>query len=82
MDKSAAIIVAERGRQAHDVPSHYAVANAEERFIELSAAPDGGAGLVRDVRVWLVRFRAGIAWMELAVDQANGLIVRVQRSRA
>jgi hypothetical protein len=82
VDKSAAITVAEQGRLPHGVPSHYAVTNAEERFIELSAAPDNAAGPVRDVRVWLVRFRAGIAWIELAVEQANGLIVRVQRSRA
>jgi hypothetical protein len=82
MDEETAKQIASIARPAHDVPAGYALRSAERRIIEIAEGAAGPAALVRDVRVWIVRFQAGVAWAELAVDEATGTVVRVQRSRA
>ena len=81
MDEATAIQIATAGRPAHVVPAPYALRGCEPRIIELCAGSGGAGTLVRDVRVWIVRFQGGVAWVELAVDDVTGTIVRVQRSR-
>jgi hypothetical protein len=81
MDEAAAKQIASDARPAHDVPTGYALRGAERRIIEISEGAAGMTPLVRDVRVWIVRFQAGIAWAELAVDEATQTVVRAQRSR-
>jgi hypothetical protein len=81
MDEETAKQIASDARPAHDVPADYALRGAERRIIEISEGAAATAPLVRDVRVWIVRFQAGIAWAELAVDEATRTVVRVQRSR-
>jgi hypothetical protein len=81
MDEATAIQIASASRAAHAVPARYALRGAERRIIELCAGSQGVGALVRDVRVWIVRFQAGAAWVELAVDETTGTTVRVQRSR-
>jgi len=82
MDEATAKQIAGHARPAHDVPAGYAFRSAEPRIIEITDGPSGTGALVRDVRVWIVRFQAGVAWAELAIDEATGSVVRVQRSRA
>jgi hypothetical protein len=82
MDEDTAKQIADAARLAHDVPATYAFRSAERRIIELPDSTPGLATLVHDARVWIVRFQAGIAWAELAVDEATGTVVRVQRSRS
>jgi hypothetical protein len=77
MDEPTARRIAERERVRHEVPSGHALRGAERRIIEL----DVGQERVRDVLVWVVRFQAGIAWAELAVEDGSGDVVRVQKSR-
>jgi hypothetical protein len=87
MDESTAKQIADHARPAHDVPASYALHSAQRRIIEIT---DGDSKVeapvrdvhVRDVRVWLIRFQAGAAWAELAVDEATSSVVRVQRSRS
>jgi len=82
MDEATAKQVAGTARPAHDVPASYAFHSAERRIIEITEGESKVGALVRDVHVWIVRFQAGVAWTELAVDQATSSVVRVQRSRA
>jgi len=69
-------------RNDHAVPPDAQVADVDPRFIELAEFGEERPGLVRDEYVWVVRFRSGIAWVDLAVADRNGQIVRVERSRA
>jgi hypothetical protein len=80
VDEATAGEIAEAARGAHDVPPRAARTGAERRIIELADGRGPGAR-VRDVRVWAVRFQAGAAWCELAVDEVTAAVVRVQRSR-
>ena len=82
MDEATAKQIASDARPEHDVPAGYAIRGAERRIIEISESAVDVTPLVRDVRVWIVRYQAGIAWAELAVDEATRTVVRMQRSRA
>lgn len=82
MDEATAKQIAGHARPAHDVPASYALRSAERRTIEITDGTSGVGARVRDVYVWIVRFQAGVAWTELAVDEATGSVVRVQRSRS
>jgi len=55
---------------------------AEQRFIELTEGRPPDDVLVHDCLVWVVRFAAGPRWLELAVRDADGTVVRVERSRS
>lgn len=68
-----------RGQLA--LPPEYEIATLQRRLIEL---PEGFAEQptrVRDVLVWVARFEQETAWVEVALDDANGQVVRVERSR-
>jgi hypothetical protein len=82
MDEARATHIADSTRPDHGVPVTYALHGAQRRIIEVTEDASGAESRVRDVRVWIVRFQAGIAWAELAVDEATGNVVRVQRSRS
>jgi hypothetical protein len=85
MDESVAVGIAQGSRPAYEVPAEYVVRHVERRFIELGdtpAAPGEDTVRVRDLRVWVVRFGAGIAWIDLAVDEVTARVVRVERSRS
>lgn len=79
MTEAEAIAAAERQRSFVPVPAPYQVRTAQRRWIELLDEASG-VRWVRDCLVWVVRFAAGIAWIEVAID-STGAIVRVQRSR-
>jgi len=81
MDEAAAKQIAGKARPGNAVPTGHALRGAERRIIEISDGAGGSGPLVRDVRAWIVRFAAGVAWVELAIDEATGNVVRVQRSR-
>lgn len=68
---------ADSSREKHGVPEEYSFDFAARRIIELEA----GASKVRDCRVWIVRYTGDPSWVELAVDESNGDIVRVVWSR-
>lgn len=80
MNEVEAIAAAERQRGDVPVPASYAVRSAQQRWIELEDDASG-TRMVRDCLVWIVRFAAGIAWIEVAIEVSTGDIVRVQRSR-
>lgn len=81
MDQAEAIGIAEAARGAHQVPVDHVQRGAEQRIIELGEPQPAAVMLVRDALVWIVRFQKGIAWVELAVEIATSVVVRVQRSR-
>lgn len=72
---------AEEQRPAHRVPAGWRATAAERRWIELPGGPPGEPAPVRDLLAWVVRFAGGIVWAELAVSDATGEVVRVERSR-
>ncbi len=72
---------AEEQKGAHQVPGDWKASPAEPRWIEVVEAPVGNPGPVRDLRVWIIRYRTQIQWIDLAVDDATGQVVRVERSR-
>lgn len=82
MDEATAKQIASDARPDHGITAGYALQGAQRRIIEVTEDPSGAESRVRDVHVWIVRFQAGIAWAELAVDEATGRVVRVQRSRS
>ena len=73
---------AESARPEHEVPEAASVVSVEKRFIELAGSDPNTVAPVRDLLAWVVRFRSGIAWIDFAVDDATGEIVRVERSRS
>lgn len=81
MTRDEAVRQAGAVRNEHRVPPDAQVAFAEQRFIELAEFGEDQPGLVRDEYVWVVRFRSGIVWVDLAVADRNGQVVRVERSR-
>lgn len=80
LDAATAVQRAAALRDVQGVPPHYVVDGAERRIIEVCEGSPGPAALVRDVRVWIVCFRAGVAWLEMAIDEASGDAVRMERS--
>ena len=64
----------------------YRVSGAERRWIEIvegappSLAP-AAPGPVRDVAAWVVRLKREAGFAEVAVDDADGSIVRVRKGR-
>lgn len=82
MTRDEAVRRAVAARSEHAVPPDAQVADVDPRFIELAEFGEERPGLVRDEYVWVVRFRSGIAWVDLAVADRSGQIVRVERSRS
>jgi hypothetical protein len=81
LDREQAARAAQAAKHAHDVPTDWHVSAVERRFIEVAGADPDVPAPVRDVLAWIVRFKDGIAWVDLAVDDRNGEIVRVKWSR-
>jgi hypothetical protein len=81
MTESDAIRRAEAGREAAGVQPGAAVSWAVRRFVEVAVGDPNAPGPVRDLLAWIVRFGNGRAWVDLAVDDRTGAIVRVERSR-
>lgn len=81
MTRDEAVRRAVAVRDQHQVPPDAQPVEAEPRFIELAEFGDERPGRVRDEYVWVVRFRSGIVWVDLAVADATGDVVRVERSR-
>jgi len=81
MSEAEARRIAEAAREAHKVPPAARATAAERRYIELAGPDPGVPGPVRDVLVWIVHFEHEGRWVELAVDDRAGEVVRVERSR-
>ncbi|HEX4951019.1 MAG TPA: hypothetical protein VFZ34_30450 [Blastocatellia bacterium] len=73
-----------KAQEAHGqlgLSPEYKIAALQRRLIEL---PEGFAEQptrVRDALVWIARFENESAWIEVAIEDANGQVVRVERSR-
>jgi hypothetical protein len=72
---------AEEQKTAYQVPNDWVARQAELRFIELLEASPGEPGPVKDLRAWIIRYRTQIQWVDLAIDDGTGQVVRVERSR-
>jgi hypothetical protein len=80
--REQAVAIAESAREEKEVPPDARVISAEPRYIELGEGDPGKPSPVRDVLVWLVRYGMPRGqWVELAVDDTRGLVVRVRSSR-
>lgn len=74
--------IARNHRKNTRIPGSSQEGSATLCYIELSVGDPAAPAPVRDVLAWLVRFHYGIAWGEIAVDAAEGDVVRVEYSRA
>ncbi len=72
---------AEAARAEHDVGPEWALDDLERRFIQLGGTARDEPATVRDLLAWVARFSRGIAWVDLALDDRTGAVVRVERSR-
>lgn len=68
-----------RGQLA--LTSEWQISGAEKRLIELPEGFPEQPTRVRDCLAWIVRFINGPFWVDLAIDDASGDVVRVERSR-
>ena len=73
--------MAEQVRRSHEVPPAAALTAVTKRYIELAQRPPLEPGPVRDVLVWIAHFQQGIAWVELAIEDLTGRVVRREQSR-
>lgn len=81
MTEAEATRIAEAAREAHRVPPDARVTAAERRYIELAGPNPRVPAPVRDVLVWIVHLEHEGRWVELAVGDQTGEVVRVERSR-
>ena len=81
MTRGEARRAAEAAREQCDIPPEGRLYAVDKRHIELAGSDPAQPAPVKDVLVWLARFRIRNGWTELAVDDASGQIVRVRRSR-
>lgn len=81
MDQNSAVQIAQQNRQQHGISPDFSVVSAERRIIEITKAPATSPSPVRDVLVWVVRFTSQDFWVDLAVDNSAGTIVRREQSR-
>lgn len=72
---------AEAVRKEAGIPDGFALESANKRYIELSEENPNGGYLVRDVMVWIARFAKKPSFLELAIDDKTGLVVRTQKTR-
>lgn len=86
MTQDDAISMATAALGRFDVPADFKAQGAQQSIIEVVAgAPvderPEQPGPVRDVLAWLVMFSKELMFVEIAVDDNSGEIVRVVRSR-
>ena len=81
MDDHAARAAAEAARGSAGVPDEYTFDSAEKRIIEIAQGPIDRPSPVRDCLAWVVRFTGDFGWRELAIEDATGQVVRVERSK-
>ncbi|HZN62691.1 MAG TPA: hypothetical protein VFC90_09845 [Planctomycetota bacterium] len=82
MDEPAARSAAEGAKAAAGVPADYRFESAQRRFIELAEGSAGAPSRVRDCLAWVVRYSGEMGgWRDLAIEDATGKVVRVQRSK-
>ena len=67
-------------------PADYVPARPRLMWIEVAPGasihqPPPAPAPLRDVLAWLVRLSDGFGWIEIAVGDSDGRIVRVRRSR-
>ncbi len=72
---------AEQARAAYVVPTDWDLAQAELRYIQVGAEKRDQPAPVRDLLAWVIHFTDGLTWVELALENATGQVVRVERSR-
>lgn len=81
MTESEALRSAEAARGAHQVSASWSTLFAERRYITLAGPDREQAAPVRDVLAWVVRFGDDLSWVDLALDDRSGAVLRVERSR-
>jgi hypothetical protein len=72
---------AEQARTGHEVAPAWTALSAERRFIALAGEGREQPAQVRDLLAWVVRFGDDLSWVDLAIDDRTGAVVRVERSR-
>jgi len=72
---------AEQARPFHSVPADAELVDIERRYIELAGPDPTAPAPVRDLLAWVARFENENGWMDLAIDDHSGDVVRVERSR-
>lgn len=73
-----------KAQEAHGklgLTPEYSIAALERRLIELPEAFAEQPSRVRDCLAWIARFTNEGAWVEVAMEDATGQTVRVERSR-
>jgi hypothetical protein len=81
MDEAAARGAAEGARASAGVPADFQFESAQRRIIELGEADGASPTRVRDCVAWVVRFANDFGWRDLAIEDATGKVVRVERSK-
>jgi hypothetical protein len=81
MDRPEARDIAQGARAQHGVPAEAEPGSVIRQFIEVAGDDPEIAGPVRDVLAWIVRFEFEDSWVDLAVADESGEIVRVKWSR-
>ncbi len=81
MTQQQAIERAELARSDHSVPNEWKLRQAGKRYIQLGSNKREEPSPVRDLLVWVVQFGGELSWIELAIEDRTGQIVRVERSR-
>lgn len=81
MDEAAARGAAEGARASAGVPGDYRFESAQRRIIELGEGDGATPSRVRDCLAWVVRYAGDLGWRDLAIEDATGKVVRVERSK-
>jgi hypothetical protein len=68
-------------RVAHNIDPGARLSLLERRYIEVGDAPPAVPSEVWDVLAWVGRFSIGSRWVEIAVDDTTGSVLRVRWSR-
>ena len=82
MTEADARRLAEQARGAHEVHPDAALTRCERCYIELAAGDPEREVRVRDLLAWVARFEEGASFVALALDDRNGTVVRVEKSRS
>lgn len=72
---------ADAERATHAIDPGWRLVAAERRYILLGGPKREEPAPVRDLLAWIVRFRGAVSWVEMALDDRTGVVLRVERSR-